>query len=162
MDQPYDQVVMRSYRNEAGQMVQVALAWGRNQRQEVKIHRPDLCYPAQGFHIDHLSSHFFQKIKTPRGDPVLGKKMLVNSGRRYEVVAYWMRIGDVYSENAIDTRLKIFKDGLNGTMTDGILVRASVVTDSSDGFDAKVALLESFLEKMTGAVQGTAKELLVK
>jgi hypothetical protein len=48
-EQPYDEVVMRTYVNSHGEQVMVALAYAREQRQEVKIHRPEVCYQAQGY-----------------------------------------------------------------------------------------------------------------
>ncbi len=51
MDRPYDDVLMRAYGNSQGDIVLLAVAYGRNQRQEVKIHRPDVCYTAQGFQL---------------------------------------------------------------------------------------------------------------
>ena len=48
---PYDDVLMRSYINARGDVVMLALAYGRHQRQEIKIHRPELCYTSQGFAV---------------------------------------------------------------------------------------------------------------
>ncbi len=50
-EQPYDQTVMRTYVNSRGDQVMVALAWGERQRQDVKVHRPEVCYPAQGYFV---------------------------------------------------------------------------------------------------------------
>ncbi len=38
---------LRSYVNANGDVVMLALAYGRHQRQEIKIHRPELCYTSQ-------------------------------------------------------------------------------------------------------------------
>ena len=48
---PYDDVLMRSYTNAHGEVVMLALAYGRHQRQEIKIHRPELCYTSQGYAV---------------------------------------------------------------------------------------------------------------
>lgn len=50
-DSPYDQTVIRTYVRRAGATVMLALAYGSKQRQDVKIHRPELCYVAQGFQV---------------------------------------------------------------------------------------------------------------
>ncbi len=55
MQQPYDQTLMRTYVRDDGAVVMLALAYGRTQRQEVKIHRPELCYVAQGFAVKRKS-----------------------------------------------------------------------------------------------------------
>ncbi|MFX5562593.1 exosortase C-terminal domain/associated protein EpsI, partial [Acinetobacter baumannii] len=48
-DQPYDDVLGRTYVNSQGQMVMLALAYAKEQTQDVKIHLPEVCYVAQGF-----------------------------------------------------------------------------------------------------------------
>jgi hypothetical protein len=59
-DRPYDDMVSRTYVNKQGQQIMVALAYGSQQRQEVKIHRPELCYPAQGWRVESLRPVDFQ------------------------------------------------------------------------------------------------------
>mgnify|MGYP003340463721 CR=1 FL=1 len=55
-EQPYDQTLMRTYANSHGEQIMLALAWGERQRQDVKVHRPEVCYPAQGFAIRQIGS----------------------------------------------------------------------------------------------------------
>ena len=55
LNQPYDDILARTYQNSRGEVVMLSLAYGRQQRQEVKIHRPDLCYTAQGFKVASLA-----------------------------------------------------------------------------------------------------------
>jgi EpsI family protein len=77
----YDQVLMRTYRNAQGQSVMLALAWGRQQRQEVKIHRPELCYVAQGFRIESS-----RPIDALGDGSVIGTTLLAATARRVEPV----------------------------------------------------------------------------
>jgi EpsI family protein len=142
MDQPYDQVLMRSYGRSDGTIVMLALAYGRNQRQEVKIHRPELCYVAQGFEVVD------RKIGTLRLSDTRGIEAyrIVARGRdRVEPVTYWIRIGDRVVRNAWDSRMKILRDGLKGTVPDGLLVRASSLTRSTGDIPAAHEIQEQFL-----------------
>ncbi len=161
MDQPYDQTVMRTYVNGSGQRVMLALAWGKRQRQEVKIHRPDLCYVAQGYRVRSLEPARFDGINAPGGAPVHGKRMLAMSNDGGEAVSYWMRIGGLFSEDALDTRLHIMKEGLDGRIPDGILVRASMRTRSAEDARAAWPVLDDFLRQLAGAVPPTTAELLL-
>ncbi|MDX1250964.1 MAG: EpsI family protein [Gammaproteobacteria bacterium] len=164
LDRPYDQTVMRTYVNSKGQMVMLALAWGRKQRQEVKVHRPDLCYVAQGYDVQSLKTVTFANIMGASG-PVTGKRMVATSRRGGEVVSYWMRIGSLYSEDAVNTRLHILKEGLAGRIPDGILVRASQII-SEGATPAEIELVhqrqELFLAELVQATPRSSRSLLAR
>lgn len=160
-DQPYDQTVMRTYVNSSGQQVMLALAWGKRQRQEVKIHRPDLCYVAQGYRIAAQETIHFKGINGGL-NPVIGKHMVAMDSRGGEAVAYWIRIGNLYSENALETRVHIFKQGLAGKVPDGILVRASARANSEPEVVKQFPVLEQFLVALYEASPAQARALMVR
>lgn len=162
MNQPYDQTVMRTYVNtKTGEYVQLALAWGRRQRQEVKVHRPDLCYVAQGYKVDSLSEAVFEDVGHQKLN-VTGKRMYASNSRSGEAVAYWIRIGSLYSEDALETRLYILAEGLKGRIPDGILVRASrPVRTSEDAMEAYPSL-ESFLKELVVAAPPSVQSYLIR
>lgn len=147
INQPYDETLMRTYENSKGNVVMLALAWGKNQRQEVKIHRPELCYTAQGYKVQSLIPVTFTNIKDTSG-AVTGKRMVAMNNYGGEAVSYWIRIGNIYSENAVDTRLHILKEGLAGRVPDGILVRASIRIQDTNDADQAWPILEEFLKEM--------------
>jgi EpsI family protein len=131
----YDQVLMRTYRRQSdGGLVMLALAYGRRQVQEFKIHRPELCYYSQGYDVRFVG----------RSHVVLGPHfgidsnlLLTRNRARYEPVTYWIRVGGQISRSAWETRWLIFKDGISGSVPDGILVRASsVVATQADSASA--------------------------
>ena len=160
MDQPYDQTLMRTYANSKGQVVMLALAWGARQRQEVKIHRPDLCYIAQGYQVRSLTPTAFRIPNT--GAPVVGKRMVAFGQGAGEAVSYWIRIGDIYSEDAMTTRLHILKEGLSGRVPDGILVRASQQIAGAEEAEQAWPVLDSFLTDLVAALPPQTRELLVR
>lgn len=161
INQPYDQTLMRTYINKQGQVVNVAIAWGRKQRQEVKVHRPDLCYVAQGYKIKSLKRTIFGTVKGLSG-PVIGNRMVAMSEHGGEAVSYWIRIGKLFSEDAVDTRLHILKEGLAGRIPDGILVRASQpVADIAEAENAW-PVLDSFLADLVSYAPPDARRLLVR
>jgi len=162
MDSPYDDTLMRTYVNSKGEVVQLALAYGRTQRQEVKIHRPELCYYAQGFEVKSLVSSDFN-ITSTHQKPIIGKNMLVVNPAYQEAVSYWIRIGDIYSESPWQTRFYIIKKGLTGDVVDGILVRASSTTN--DGTNAKELYQRNqlFLKTLVANIQSEqVRNLLIQ
>lgn len=158
LNQPYDQTVMRAYKNSQGAMVFLAVAWGSKQRQEVKIHRPDLCYAAQGYKVLSLKTVAFDGVP----GQVTGKRMLAASGEGNEVVSYWMRIGSNYSEDAVDTRLHILKEGFQGRIPDGVLVRASMRINDQKGAEQIWPILEDFLAALVKASPPETRALMIK
>jgi EpsI family protein len=162
-DQPYDDVLTRSYRSGEGHgaAVMLALAWGRSQRQEVKIHRPELCYPAQGFELLELADTQFEGLAGQAGG-VVGKDMLTRAGQRLEAVSYWIRIGLSYSDSPWRTRWHILREGLEGRIPDGMLVRASRIIATPHEAPAAHAVLHRFLVDLVQALPAPARGLLVR
>ena len=160
MSNPYDDVLMRAYADARGNVVLLALAYARSQHQEVKIHRPELCYSSQGFRV--LGR---QRVVFPArsgGAAVTGQRMLVQSSNRVEAVSYWIRIGDTYSSSPWATRYYLFSQGLKGRMPDGILVRVSQIIDSpASASEARYRVQERFLADLVAATPDAARGMLV-
>ena len=157
---PYDDILMRTYENGKGQQVMLALAWGKNQRQEIKAHRPEFCYTAQGFKIQSLMPAIFSNIKGS-SNPVIGKRMIALGSHRNEAVSYWIRLGDTFPSSGLETRMKIFKDSLRGKLNDGILVRASTVISQESEASAAYLEHEKFLMELVDGVGIRKPNLLV-
>lgn len=158
----YDQVLMRTYVDDKGHKVMLALAFIAANRQESKIHRPELCYTAQGFTVDTFASHDFN-VPLVEGKSVQGKRMKVSSNGRVEVVSYWIRIGSIYSASAFQTRIYILTSGLRHNIPDGILVRVSqIVPPGSSPTEDIYKVQEEFLRELYLASPGAVKRLLAR
>lgn len=162
INQPYNQSVMRSYTDSKGHVINLAVAWGEKQRQEIKIHRPELCYPAQGLQVLDLTDVTFP-ISTADGSRVIGKRMLTrdHSGQ-FEIVSYWIRIGHVYSDSAWQTRKHIFTEGLAGRIPDGVLVRLSQRAADQSQLDEIYQRQEAFAQQLVAQTESHSRELLVR
>ena len=157
---PYDDVLMRTYANSRGDVVLLALAYGRNQHQELKIHRPELCYVAQGFSVLSRGNVTFPTAASDL--PVHGERMLVQAAGRLEAVSYWIRIGGLYSRSAWATRYYIFAQGLKRRELDGILVRVSQILDTPASVsDRRFRLQEQFVADLVRAMPADARHLLI-
>ena len=146
-DQPYDQVVMRTYRNPAGQHVMMALAYAGAQQQDVKIHRPEVCYPAQGFTVTSL-----QPMALSDGP---GVRMTTRGSGREELVLYWVRIDRTRTNSGLHARWIILTEGLKGRLIDGSLFRVSVALQSGQSREEAEQVLTTFVEDFHRAVAST-------
>ncbi|MES2090192.1 MAG: exosortase C-terminal domain/associated protein EpsI [Pseudomonadota bacterium] len=161
-DQPYDDSVSRTYSDASGHQVMLALAYGRNQRQEVKIHRPELCYPAQGFKVNRLEPVSFP-IKSLNGEQIIGNRMIATNvnNNHTEAVSYWIRIGSIYSQDAVKTRIHILKEGLQGRRTDGVLVRVSQQLKPGQDPQDLFKVQEQFAADLAQATSASGQKLLI-
>jgi len=160
-EQPYDQTVLRTYVNSQGDAVMLALAWGRRQRQDVKVHRPEVCYPAQGFTV--IGPGIDDQLSVPHHNgPIAMRGLVTQRGNGFEAVRYWIRVGTRYGGDGIGTRLYLLQQGLKGEVPDGILVRASMRMTNSNAAPAAYAQLDSFLQELVNAVPEETRKLLVR
>lgn len=138
----YDDVLMRTYRRGDGARVMVALAYGRRQTQEIKIHRPELCYYAQGFEVRSFGR---RRVSLDGAHAVDSLALLTRNRSRTEVVTYWIRLGERVASGPWDMRWTIFREGLRGRVPDGLLLRASSLAPSPAEAERELALQHAFL-----------------
>jgi EpsI family protein len=156
--QLYDKIVMRTYANKNGDRVMLAIAYAREQKQDIKIHRPEVCYVAQGF---QLLSKTPNTIEMLSAKPIKALRLLVSNQSRYETISYWIRIGDDYPASGMSARLKILHDGLEGKVLDGVLVRVSTaISDPATAAEAYVKQ-EAFLAELVQATNSKIPNVLV-
>jgi EpsI family protein len=117
----YNQVLARTYVNADGERIMLSLAYGGDQGDNMGVHKPEVCYAAQGFDITQAAS---AAIGTAYGALPVKRLMAIN-GPRYEPITYWITIGDKAVHSGWDQRLTELKYGLTGQIADGMLVRIS-------------------------------------
>lgn len=159
----YDASLMRSYSDGNGPPVMVAFAYGRSQRQEGKIHRPELCYSSQGFTVDGLVDSTLSTQLVPSG-AINIKRLVAKSRGRLELVSYWIRIGDLFSQSAVKSRLYILGAGLQGHIPDGILFRVSQIVSpdaTPDVVEAAYRRQEAMMLEMSASLPQSTRWVLV-
>lgn len=166
INQPYDQSVLRTYADNQGHQIGVAVAWGKHQRQEVKIHRPELCYPAQGYAVKNIQDHTFGVTSSTSQQAIIGKRMIaLDRNGSMEVVSYWIRIGSIYSDSAFKTRMHILQEGLAGRVTDGLLMRVSQKVPAStepSQLESVFQRQEQFAADLVRSVTPATRDLLAR
>jgi len=123
LDKIYYQTLSRTYVNARGQRVMLAIAYGGNQDDEIQVHRPEICYTAQGFQVvkDRVEG-----LPTQYGEIPI-KRLLAVLGDRSEPITYWVTIGDRVTRYGISHKLERLRYGLTGRVPDGMLVRVSTI-----------------------------------
>lgn len=123
LDKLYSQILTRTYVNASAYPIMLSLAYGSDQRGSLQAHKPEVCYPAQGFAIKKNEAGV---LDTPFGIiPV--RRLFAVSGARQEPVTYWFTVGDKAVQGKTQKRLQDLKYGLTGRIPDGLLFRVSSI-----------------------------------
>lgn len=140
----YDQVLNRTYVNSQNRKVFLTITYGKTQVGKKKAHRQEVCYAAQGFIIESLSTKNIS-LKD-RLIPVVS--MSAVKSRYTEEVTYWFTLG----ENVVLDKVKRFlvqaKYSFQGQIPDGFLVRVSTRSGSNDDFNLHQEFIEELLNNI--------------
>jgi EpsI family protein len=128
LDKLYSQILTRTYVNPQGYRVMLALAYGDEQRGDLTAHKPEVCYPAQGF---KLHSNDPAELATPFGG-IAARRLSTSLGQRQEPVTYWFTMGDTAVKSKFQQRMVEVRMGLTGQVPDGLLFRVSSIDESSE------------------------------
>jgi EpsI family protein len=141
----YSQTLSRTYANTQGYRVMLSIAYGKNQSDALQLHKPEICYPAQGFIL----------LTTQRGPidllgkPVFATKLATSLGMRYEPITYWTVVGDHVVTGGNNKKWTELRYALHNRIPDGMLVRVSSIDkDSANAY----AVQNQFATAMVAAI----------
>jgi EpsI family protein len=160
LDKLYSQTLSRTYVDARGYRVMLSLAYGDDQRGGLQAHKPEVCYPAQGF---NLRGNVPSQLSTPFGSvPV--RRLDTQLGARLEPVTYWFAFGDQVVSGRFEQRLAELRLGLTGMVPHGLLFRVSSIdTDTQAAFREQDRFVNDLLAAMSaqdrGRVIGVATQL---
>jgi EpsI family protein len=137
----------------------LAIAYASVQKQEIKIHQPEVCYQAAGFKIVRINEHEFKLGN--HAYSIKGKQVLFRKANRLEALSYWIRIGEAFPQSGMAMRLKILYEGLKGKIDDGVLVRVSTIIDDESQALEAYQLQGKFLAEFVKVTAMVAPSLLV-
>jgi len=146
LEKIYNQTLARTYISSKGQRIMLSIAYSDDQNEGMNIHRPEICYPAQGFDI----------LRTVAGELVTqyGKlpvtRVLAQQRARNEPITYWVIVGDKITFFGLPHKLAQLRYGLTGKVADGMLVRVSSIdSDESGAYRLQQEFLEAMLAGMS-------------
>lgn len=153
LDKLYSQVLTRTYVNAGGYRIMLSMAYGSDQRGALQAHKPEVCYPAQGFTL-HRSEE--SQLATPFGT-IAAKRLFTTKGPREESVTYWFTVGDKAVQGKLQKRLVDLRYGLTGRIPDGMLFRVS----SIDPDQARAnRMQDQFINQLLQAVSAEERKRL--
>lgn len=146
----YNQTLSRTYVSRDGQRIMLSVAYGGDQSDGTRAHRPEVCYPAQGF---ELRSN--RRGTVAVGAATIDVRMLMSRlGSRHEPITYWVVVGDKIATSGTEQKLAQLSYGVRGVIPDGLLVRISNI--GADEF-AGYALHARFIADLAGHLGNDAR-----
>ena len=123
LDAIYNQTLSRTYVNAKGERIMLSVAYGGDQSDATRAHRPEVCYPAQGFQIESANS---TQINTGGGSlPV--RQLVARQGGRNEPLTYWITVGERVTVTGTQQKLAQLSYSTRGVIPDGMLIRVSSI-----------------------------------
>lgn len=148
LDRLYSQILSRTYVRSDGQRIMLSLAYGSDQRGALQAHKPEICYPAQGF---KLHSNEAGALQTAFGE-IPARRLSTSMGPRQEPVTYWFTVGDRAIEGTLLKRLVEIRYGLTGQIPDGMLFRVSSIDpDTARAYRVQEEFVNQLLESIPNA-----------
>jgi len=151
----YDQQLARGYTSETEQPVMLVMAYGHGQNGALQVHRPEICYPASGYHLTNKER---DELPLGNGQSIPIRTFTAESDTRVEQVMYWSRIADHMPTGWSEQRIAIMEENLRGSIPDGLLVRVSTISPHRD---ASLATLSRFCRAMLSAAGPKSRHKLI-
>ncbi|ACV34183.1 exosortase-associated protein EpsI, B-type [Accumulibacter sp.] len=145
LDTIYSETLFRSYVNSRGYRIMLSIAYGGDQSRATQVHKPEVCYPAQGF---TLISRHDESIVIPNGS-IPATRLVTKLGQRVEPVTYWITVGDSVVQGGINKKLTEIAFRLRGKVPDGLLFRVSSVDpDEKAAFTQQAKFIDEVLQSV--------------
>ncbi len=145
--QIYSQELGRGYVDHEGHVIMLLIAYGPSQDDRLQLHRPEICYAAQGFRVSRPTQD--QISLKDKNSPLKITRLLAQREARIEPISYWMRVGEGVATGVIDRQIVKLKYGLQGVIPDGAIFRVSTVGLSPE---AAYLIQDRFIRDLLGAV----------
>lgn len=156
LDKIYNQTLTRTYINPKGERIMLSIAYGGDQSDSMAVHKPEVCYPAQGFQI--LKSPVVSTFSTESGASIPVKRLVATQGTRIEPITYWTTVGDKVAVNGWKWKLQQMTYGLTGKIPDGLLFRiSSIQADEVKAYQ----LQDEFTRELLNAMSPRGRQRII-
>lgn len=123
IDKIYSQTLSRTYLNSKGYRVMLSIAYGKNQSDALSLHKPEVCYPAQGFSLLGKEAVSLEL----QGGTISATRIETSLGQRNEPVTYWTVVGDRIVTTNLSKKLAEIHYSMQDRVPDGMLFRISSI-----------------------------------
>lgn len=123
LDEIYSETLTRTYINRNGYQIMLSIAYGKSQSDTLQLHKPEVCYPAQGFALLNKQPGVLDlgSLAVPT------TRLITELGQRREPVTYWTVVGDDVTVGGIDKKFTEMRYALKNRIPDGMLIRVSSI-----------------------------------
>lgn len=128
LDQIYSQTLSRTYVSGDGQRIMLSVAYGGDQSDATRAHRPEVCYPAQGFQIKGDQNGVIRL----NDRSVRTRQLVAVQGGRVEPITYWVMVGNQVAASGTEQKLRQLAYSTRGLIPDGMLVRISNISPDAE------------------------------
>jgi EpsI family protein len=152
----YDQLVGRTYTTSRDDLppVMLLVAYGSTQGSTLRLHRPETCYPAQGFRTSDVADTVLALGGRER---IAARRLTETRDERVERILYWTRIGNEFPTSTLTEYSAILRSVLKGVVPDGVLVRISTILEDTSAADRAIDL---FLNSLSAASRDEGQAVL--
>jgi EpsI family protein len=153
-DRLYDEVLTRVYVAPGKLPIMALMAYGSVQNLSLELHRPDECYPQQGFTITKP-----EVLQLSVGGHTIPANVLTatRANGYVEQVVFWSRIGTRFPGDRNSQSWLVARENFAGRMPDGLLARLSVPTSERA---PAVAAAEAFLHDLDRALSPIGRRIV--
>jgi EpsI family protein len=145
LDKIYSETLTRTYVNSAGYRIMLSIAYGKNQSDALQLHKPEVCYPAQGFALLAKQASTLDLS----GTQIATIRLQTSLGQRFEPITYWTVVGDRITTSGINKKLTEMRYALKGRIPDGMLIRVSSIDTN---VEKAYAIQGQFAQQMVQAI----------
>lgn len=150
----YSDTVSRTYIDDEGHRIMLAVAYGNRQTTRLKTHRQEVCYTAQGFNVTNITDSSISIL----GKRIPTTRMLASKSKRIEPVIYWFTMGDSAVQGHIQRLMVQLEYAMSGEITDGYLVRVSSNLDNDKN---TYLIYDKFLNELFASMPATFTKRLI-
>lgn len=152
----YSQTLARTYVNRQGERIMLSIAYGGDQSDGTRAHRPEVCYPAQGFQIRANRTGQY----SIGGLPLRVRQLVAQLGGRVEPISYWVMVGEHAALSGTEQKLAQLQYGMKGLIADGLLMRVSSIgSETEKGYALHQRFIADAFEAMPPQLRSRYFEL---
>jgi EpsI family protein len=154
LKQIYSQILTRTYVSSHGRRIMLSIVYGDGMDRQMDVHRPEVCYPAQGFQVSQYAD---QLIQTLFGG-ISVRRLVATKDQRNEPISYWIKIGDKTFNSPFDRKMQRIKQALVGRIDSGMLIRISSINNNNE---LAYKEQEEFINAMLKAMPDSQRKQLI-
>lgn len=151
LDKIYSQTLSRTYINSKGYRIMLSIAYGRNQSDALSLHKPEICYPAQGFALLTKQKDQISLM----GHSMAITRLTTELGQRFEPITYWTVVGDDVVTSGTHKKWTEMLYALHNRVPDGMLVRVSSLDRATENaYETQRQFITSMSETIASQHRG--------